>query len=93
MTPDRWERIEVLFDQALEQTPEQRGAWLREQCGGDDELCEEVEKLLAADARAAGLVEEAVGGAVRSLGTRSTRAGQRIGPYEILSEIGRGGMG
>ena len=52
MTPERWRRIDDLFDAALRLAPAEREAWLREACGGDDELRAEVARLLAQDERA-----------------------------------------
>jgi serine/threonine protein kinase len=47
MEPHRWERIESLFQGALERDPGERSAWLEQACGGDAVLHEEVESLLA----------------------------------------------
>jgi serine/threonine protein kinase len=93
MTRERWDRIEALFLEAVELEPEKRAAWLHEQCGGDAELHAEVDRLLVSDAKASAAVAGAVGASVTSLNTQAESTMQRIGPYEILSEIGRGGMG
>ena len=47
MTPERYQRIGQLFDEALELAPEQRAAWLDQACGADTGLHAEVENLLA----------------------------------------------
>jgi eukaryotic-like serine/threonine-protein kinase len=52
MTPERWRRIDELFDGALRLDPGKRDAWLREACGGDDGLRVQVARLLAQDNRA-----------------------------------------
>ena len=52
MTPERWQRICDLFDQARQIDPEARDALLRTACDGDPELRAEVERLLADDAGA-----------------------------------------
>ena len=52
MTPERWRRIDDLFDAALRLDPAEREAWLRDACGGDDDLRAEVGRLLAQDERA-----------------------------------------
>ena len=49
MAEARLRRVRELFDQALEQPPESRPAFLDEACAGDPELREEVASLLAAD--------------------------------------------
>jgi eukaryotic-like serine/threonine-protein kinase len=52
MTPERWQQIDDLFDAALRVAPAGREAWLRDACGGDDDLRAEVGRLLARDERA-----------------------------------------
>ena len=52
MTPERWRRIDDLFDAALRLDPAEREAWLRGACGDDDGLRAEVGRLLAQDERA-----------------------------------------
>jgi len=42
-----WQRVTELFEQALERAPEERAAFLRSACEGDDVLLREVESLLA----------------------------------------------
>ena len=53
MTPQRWRRIDDLFDAALQLAPAERESWLQEACGGDEDLRAEVDRLLAGDERAA----------------------------------------
>ena len=52
MTPERWRQIGDLFDAAVRIDPAGREAWLRDACGGDDDLRAEVGRLLAQDERA-----------------------------------------
>jgi serine/threonine-protein kinase len=52
MTPGRWRQIGGLFEAAARIDPAGREAWLRDACGGDDELRVEVDRLLALDERA-----------------------------------------
>ena len=92
MNPERWQRTEDLFYQALERDEATRGAFLDQQCGDDAELRREVERLLAADRAAAARLSSAVGDAVRSL-HRVLTPGNHLGPYEILAVLGEGGMG
>jgi len=47
MDPKRWEKLESLVERALAMSPEQRGEFLGETCGGDTELRREVESLLS----------------------------------------------
>ena len=85
MTPDRWQEIKRLFDAALARTPDGRDSYLAEACRGDAGLREELESLLAA--------HERPGHLSGVLGVRILVTGSRLGPYEILSMLGAGGMG
>lgn len=93
----RWQRVDALFTRALDVPPEERAAWLLENCSDDEALRLELEELLeSADApgfpetAGAGRVERALAGA---LGTSAgDRAGQVIGSFRLVRRIGRGGM-
>lgn len=96
MNPERWKRIEELFAGADDLPPEQQQAWLEANCD-DASLAAEVVDLLRAGAGTSA-IEEPIRGAVSMLAGRvrereSIGAGGRIGPYEIIGEVGRGGMG
>jgi hypothetical protein len=52
MTPDWWQRVYELFNEALLLAPEDRPALLEARCAGDPELRAEVERLLTRDAEA-----------------------------------------
>ena len=96
MTSGRWRRVEELFDRAMEVPAGQREAWVREACAGDADLAGEVLSLLASDAAAGeGFVAAQVAPAVARLmeGGALMGAPVRVGPYRLVSELGRGGMG
>src|SRR5712692_7318708 len=97
MTPERWQKIEQLYNTALEREGGQRAAYLREACAGDDALRREVEALLgqlkgtdqfletpALQVAAKVLAEEQ---------NQSSLAGRQLGSYRVLSLLGAGGMG
>src|SRR5690348_3251197 len=91
MKPDHYLRIRGLFDAAMSQPPEDRTAFLERQCGTEPEVRGAVQRLLVAHAQAddmVGLGVELPGGDYDA-----PFEGQRIGPYEILRELGQGGMG
>ncbi len=94
MQPDRWQRINDLFQSALDCAPEDRSAFLQTACDGDEALRHEVESLLAAyqpnDEFTNAL---AFDHGVRLLERAQAQGEWRIGPYRVLREIGRGGMG
>ncbi|MBL8208068.1 MAG: serine/threonine-protein kinase [Blastocatellia bacterium] len=97
MTPERYQRICQLFDEALEVAPEQRAAWLDEACGADSELRAEVEKFLAGMEPAADyLARPAMDVAAEMLAQQQkhpSALGLQISHYQIISLLGAGGMG
>jgi len=48
MTPERWKRVEQVFESALEHPPAERAAFLDTACEGDAPLRQQVESLLLA---------------------------------------------
>jgi serine/threonine-protein kinase len=97
----RWQRTSQIFDRAVELSPEERPALLDELCGDDQGLRADVEALLQAEAGRA-LFERKVDEARAKLATawvdehETTAAGgsaRRIGPWRVVRELGRGGMG
>ncbi len=96
MDPQRWQKVEALFNEALELPAPQRKAWLGRACAADLDLFNEVESLLDSDSQGAGeIIVSQVQDAVVGLRTNedSTVEGRRIGPYSLVRELGRGGMG
>ncbi len=94
MTPDRWQKIESLYHAALERSPELRPPYLAEACDSDEALRLEVEKLLAQDSEGGAILDQP---AWNTFGAEAPEAqeftGAQLGPYELKSELGRGGMG
>ncbi len=88
-----WLRIEELFLGALDLEPGKRDAYLEAACAGDRELKREVEQMLAVDAPGqTGIFGRSVVAAAREL-AEDEWGGRQIGPWRIVREIGRGGMG
>ena len=92
MNPDRWQRLQTLFNAAVEMTPDQRGAYLADACDDDLSLARQVESLLVSSDEAGQFIEGAVEEAAASA-ARADMIGRRIGPYEVVGELGHGGMG
>jgi Tol biopolymer transport system component len=94
--PERWQRIEALFDAALDRDPDDRAAFLAAACGSDDTLRGEVEALLQHAPAAERFLDSSPGQlAARVLldDDAHSLVGRQIGAYEILSRLGAGGMG
>lgn len=88
----RRRRIDGLFESALARPKAARDAWLKETCGDDDGLLNEVRELLAAHGRADGILEADLG-RLRAEAAGEAPSERRIGRYRVLRELGRGGMG
>jgi tetratricopeptide (TPR) repeat protein len=87
MTADRLQQIEELYHSARESSADRRAALLAR---ADPELRREVESLLARDDKSLPSLD------VQSLDVRTMTAmqsGTRLGPYQIESKLGEGGMG
>jgi len=92
MNPDRWQRLQTLFNAAVEMRPDQRGAYLADACDDDLSLARQVESLLLSSDEAGEFIEGAVQEAAASA-ARADMVGRRIGAYEVVGELGHGGMG
>jgi serine/threonine protein kinase/tetratricopeptide (TPR) repeat protein len=94
MSPERWARVKEVFAQAVARPTEERTAFLAQACAGDPELRFDAESLLDAH------VEDSFleGPAHATLTAPDSDAPpapppSRVGPYRVLGEIARGGMG
>src|SRR5262249_12724612 len=91
------ERLEALFPEAADLEPGQRSAFLAARCAGDPALRAAVEGLLTQDAGAGPTESFLVSPFARpdapTLATPPGPAPPTIPGYEVLGELGRGGMG
>jgi serine/threonine protein kinase len=87
---------EALFYEALELTPADRTAFLRVACGGDDSLHAEVEAYLLEYGKAGNFLEAhavSIETTAEIVRVKPEEAGDRIGCYKLLEQIGEGGFG
>lgn len=96
MTPEKWEQVGRIFDEATALPSEQRSSFLDAACGEDGALRREVQSLLELEGRAgdflrAGAMEDAALGLAEV--DSPSLAGRNLGRYEVRSPIGAGGMG
>jgi hypothetical protein len=95
VTPERWRQINDLFHQVTELEIAAREELLTRTAQTDAELAAEVRSLLAAHKPEDGFLEQPAWAVAPSLAFDEplARAGAMVGPYRIVREIGRGGMG
>ena len=95
MDAERWRRINELFHAALERAPHSRDAFLDGACTGDPAFREEVEALLRMHTETSVVDRPAVEADPDLLprGEDDALVGRQLGPYEVTSLLGRGGMG
>jgi non-specific serine/threonine protein kinase/serine/threonine-protein kinase len=87
----RWERLKTIVADAFELSAAEREAFVRRECGGDAGLLAEARSLL--EQSGARVEEFAVDLHATICDGERSLAGERLGAYEIVKEIGRGGMG
>ncbi len=91
MTPLRWQQIQDLLESTLELPESERAGFLAHSCNGDESLREEVEAMLVVDTQLGDFIEKPLFSLHSDHG--SLAPGDRLGSWQIVSEIGKGGMG
>ncbi|MBL8982662.1 MAG: protein kinase [Gemmatimonadetes bacterium] len=95
-TPGQWADLEPVLDEAVFLPPEEAASRLREVCAGDQALLDWALRFLAGarnDAFPVTLSDDLVVRAMAHAETTDPAAGARYGPWRIVREVGRGGMG
>ncbi len=93
---ENWEQVRKIFDDALRQKPEERQKFVHQACGRNKTLKAEVESLLASlDSAESFLETPAVIKVAEEVLTKENQfqSGQILAHYEIVEQIGAGGMG
>src|SRR6266536_4508252 len=96
MADEKWRRVREVFDAALSRKAEERQNFVNEACGKDKNLLAEVESLLSSHDSAQSFMETPavakVADAIEAE-TKKLEIGKCFGRYEIIEQIGAGGMG
>src|SRR6476659_5338741 len=96
MVDEKWQKVREVFDSALRRKPEERRNFIHQACGEDKTLLAEVESLLSSLDSAESFMETPAVAEVAHMmesETKKLEAGKCFGHYEIIKQIGVGGMG
>ncbi len=91
-----WQQVEEVFWSALEQTAENRAAYVQSACAGDENLRAEVEAMLRSHEQAGDFMGQPayqMNAQLLDQETGALQIGETFGDYRILSLLGEGGMG
>jgi eukaryotic-like serine/threonine-protein kinase len=90
MESGRWRQIEEIYHEALARQSDERSAFVREACKGDEELCREIQALLSAGEAPLSLLDHPP---FREPSELQLAGGALFGGYRIEELLGKGGMG
>jgi serine/threonine protein kinase len=96
MVDEKWQKMREIFDSALRRQSEERQKFVLEACGNDKTLLTEVESLLSSLDNADSFMETPAVAKVADIieaETKKLERGRCFGHYEIMRQIGAGGMG
>ena len=85
---DQWQGLWQLFEAALEKPPEERASFLSQSRAGPT-ILREVEELLVAHGESANPLDQGP----RLVDVKAPESLKRLGKFDILRQLGRGGMG
>ena len=86
MKPDRWRKVDELFEAALDVPPQERAAFLDEACGSDRDLRREVEKMLSFDKQAEDFIQTDVFDVAARLITQPHEISKRITSSDSIDD-------
>ena len=93
MSPERWKQIETLYHSARDCDAGGREAFLRDACGDDHELLDQLKLLLEQDRSDHEILDRPAMDLLSEACPDELSAGTILGPYRIEGLLGAGGMG
>ncbi|MFN7992522.1 MAG: protein kinase [Bryobacteraceae bacterium] len=95
MSPEQWQRVELVYQTARDLEPVRRSQYLDKACASNPSIRREVETLLSYETKAVDFIESpALHVAAEDLAAdHDPLVGQSLGPYVITAFLGGGGMG
>jgi len=94
MSDPNWENLKEIFHAAVALKPDERAAYLAQACDGNAALRRSVESLINSHEESNFIDSPAYQAAAQMLvDSTSVETGRKVNHYEILSILGKGGMG
>jgi len=93
VTSDQRRRVRDLFEAVVDRDPADAEGWIAREAADDQIVREEVQSLLYHHSHAGEFLLRPAAEAVPDLLEEAMQPGAQVGPYTIVREIGRGGMG
>ncbi|MEQ1691422.1 MAG: protein kinase [Gemmatimonas sp.] len=93
MRQQQWDRVKSVFLAALDLPASERAEFVAQETRDDDALRDSVESLLQSHDAADDFMETPAATLSIDASSDPLPSGGRVGPYRLLREIGRGGMG
>lgn len=92
MNSDKWQKIGIIFEEALKLDEPGRSAFLQSACENDSEMIDEVRSLIEADSNVPEFLKGQAADSI-NINLNKNYEGITIGKYKIKSQIAEGGMG
>ena len=91
--PVDWPRVRAVFEHAVTLSVSARSAYIEAACGRDVRVRHQVERMLSSHDNAGQFLETPLDVPLADFAVSANLEGTRIGPYQLDTRIGAGGMG